>query len=535
MSKEPSKKTFGVFLRYYRNRTCCENGKALSQENMANEMNHYPNVLVSRDHVYKWENEKSILGPKDRPLIQVIIKVLVEFGGITSVSEANQLINSGGLKNLENYEISEIPFPHQIENNFGQTHHNTDKPSTEHKVTPLPGGNRNHSDDPFHLITGDIFCSRPPQNAEIEGYSALKPTSRLLREAAMPYSTRAISPYPHLQPAVPEFFVGRQQDLFELKHRLLNKSEENEPNILVLTGNHAWSGVGKSTLASAIALDAEVTSQYPDGILWMTLGDKPNIKTNLQKWGLTLGLDKSSKTDSIQDTFKLLATYLQDKRMLVVVDDVWNFEDLQPFLVGGRDCAHLITTRFLKIAKRIVTSSDQIFSLDGLSEEDSFNLLKQLAHHGMLNPSQEMVQLINMVERHPLVLQIIGRLIQTKQKRNFSVNELIAEINEKKMHLGEKVTQWEDSLAGVTTPSIAALLVSIIDHLDSQTRDCYIKLCSLSPSPAIFDFRFIGAIWQTSDPEPMIKVLCDRGLVDYTTQPHIYKIHSLLVLLIKHS
>ena len=41
---------------------------------------------------------------------------------------------------------------------------------------------------------------------------------------------------------------------------------------------------------------------------------------------------------------------LQFKRCLIVIDDVWNAVDLEPFLQSGPDSARLITTRQVSIA-----------------------------------------------------------------------------------------------------------------------------------------------------------------------------------------
>ncbi len=40
-----------------------------------------------------------------------------------------------------------------------------------------------------------------------------------------------------------------------------------------------------------------------------------------------------------------LGETLSDRRILLIVDDVWREQDLRPFLQGGPNCVRLVTTR----------------------------------------------------------------------------------------------------------------------------------------------------------------------------------------------
>ena len=51
-----------------------------------------------------------------------------------------------------------------------------------------------------------------------------------------------------------------------------------------MTAIHGLGAVGKSTLATALAYDGDVQSRFCDGILWVTLGQEPNILPMLGRW-----------------------------------------------------------------------------------------------------------------------------------------------------------------------------------------------------------------------------------------------------------
>ena len=48
-------------------------------------------------------------------------------------------------------------------------------------------------------------------------------------------------------------------------------------------------GSGKSVLAKNLALDAEVLARFSDGVLWVTVGQAPDLLASLNLWIAQLG------------------------------------------------------------------------------------------------------------------------------------------------------------------------------------------------------------------------------------------------------
>jgi hypothetical protein len=154
--------------------------------------------------------------------------------------------------------------------------------------------------------------------------------------------TLQVTKLPHNVPTLPPSpkYVARPKVLAEVKQLLL--AQNTQPVVVRGLG-----GLGKSLLAASIARDEEVLEHFEDGVLWVTLGQKPtNLQADLGGW--IDQLDKSRDRYSAS-TLKLAKSYLQnlllDKRMLLVVDDVWNAADAEWFRVGGAGCRVLVTTR----------------------------------------------------------------------------------------------------------------------------------------------------------------------------------------------
>ncbi|PSN78838.1 hypothetical protein C8B47_14880 [filamentous cyanobacterium CCP4] len=143
---------------------------------------------------------------------------------------------------------------------------------------------------------------------------------------------------------------------------------DRKPGTLVVSAIYGLGGIGKSVLASALAHDPDVQAQFTDGVLWATLGQNPDLLPLLSSWIQALG-DYTFKPTSAEIATSHLRTLLYDKRMLLVVDDVWNPDHADPFRVGGDDCCVLVTTRSAQLSD--VTPYD----LDVMSESQSVELL----------------------------------------------------------------------------------------------------------------------------------------------------------------
>ncbi|MCF2151651.1 NB-ARC domain-containing protein [Desmonostoc muscorum LEGE 12446] len=171
-------------------------------------------------------------------------------------------------------------------------------------------------------------------------------------------------------PPLPGHFVERPEYSDDLKTRLLNGSSADS-RTLVITAIHGLGSVGKSTLAAALAHNAEIQTRFCDGILWATLGQQPDVLALLSGWVQALG-DYSFKPTSVTATSNHLRTLLYDKAVLLVVDDAWNTENAQAFNVGGLRCQVLVTTREGHIADALAAST---YSLDIMKPDQAMELL----------------------------------------------------------------------------------------------------------------------------------------------------------------
>ena len=138
----------------------------------------------------------------------------------------------------------------------------------------------------------------------------------------------------------------------------------------MISALHGLGGVGKTTLAAALAEEAARDGAFPDGIYWLTLGEEAT-EAQLLTWLAELVRffgDMEYRAKEVEPTSAHLRGLLRDKQALIVVDDAWRAEHVRPFRVVGLRGRLLITTRDALIARDVNAT---LFELDTMSSTEA--------------------------------------------------------------------------------------------------------------------------------------------------------------------
>ncbi|NEO48607.1 MAG: hypothetical protein F6K55_32700, partial [Moorea sp. SIO4A3] len=217
-------------------------------------------------------------------------------------------------------------------------------------------------------------------------------------------------------PPLPPYYVERREFSQRLKQKLLSQ-ETARAGTLVVSAIYGLGGIGKSTLAAALAHDPEVQSHFPDGIFWATLGQQPDILSFISTWIQQLG-DYDFKPINIDSASLQLRTLLSDKQALLVVDDVWHPEHVEPFRVAGGGCRVLVTTREASV------KGDR-YDLDVMTSEQSLKLLTACFNNQLTNQELDYAEtLAKTVGYLPLALELAAAQVRD----GFSWEELLDEL-----------------------------------------------------------------------------------------------------------
>ena len=327
-------------------------------------------------------------------------------------------------------------------------------------------------------------------------------------------------------PPLPALIVGRAQALGDIKVRL---GVGNPAATRPLTVIHGWPGVGKSTVSAMLTHDAEIAARFPDGILWASLGETPDLLSELSGWASALGLTDTSQTREIEDISARIAAVIRDKQLLLVIDDVWQAEHVRLFRVGGQHCVTVMTSRLFDVALALAPTAADIYRLPVLSEEASLDLLAKLTPLTVAAYPDEARQLVNDLEGLPLAIHVAGRLLHNESAMGWGIQELLAEIHAGAALLAAQPPTDVLVVGRDASPTVTALLNRSTDKLNAEMRLRFALLGLFVPKPATFDIEAMAVVWDMPDPRPVIRALVNQGLLEPVSGGR-FQMHALLVL-----
>lgn len=332
-------------------------------------------------------------------------------------------------------------------------------------------------------------------------------------------------------PAIPLPFaggyrlIGRNDILHQLKQRLFGSKN------VVLTALNGIPGVGKTSLALALTQDDEVREYFRDGMLWAGLGPQPNVLSLLSRWGMLLGIASAeiAKLSSAEAWITAIHAAIGERKLLLVIDDVWKLEDGLVFKVGGPRCAYVVTTRFPQLAIQFAAEGATL--VEELNEDDSMALLAQLAPAFVAGEPDEALALVRAVGGLPLALTLIGKYLRT-QAYSGQLRRLHAAL-EKLRHADVRLQLTEPqalierspSLPGSKPISLQNLIEVSDQQLDEQAR-CTLRSLAVFPAkPNSFSEEAALAVCDVS--VEILDVLTDVGLLEVRGQER-YSLHQTI-------
>ncbi|MGW2331496.1 BTAD domain-containing putative transcriptional regulator [Streptomyces sp. NPDC001700] len=153
----------------------------------------------------------------------------------------------------------------------------------------------------------------------------------------------AAIPRPAQLPAGSADFTGRIAAVNTLRERLLNA----QGTVMAVSAVRGLGGVGKTALAVHVA--HSVRDHFPDGQLFVDLlgqSSRPADPTAVLGMFLrALGTPPADLPKGLHERAALYRSTLADRRVLVLLDNAHDTEQVRPLLPGAPDCATLITSR----------------------------------------------------------------------------------------------------------------------------------------------------------------------------------------------
>ena len=315
---------------------------------------------------------------------------------------------------------------------------------------------------------------------------------------------------PHLAPPpLPHALIGRA----EIYQQLFNALSAYKT-----IATHGLPGTGKTSLAITLANDPAIIEQFSDGILWVSLGQNPDVLALLSEWGLALGLSdrRIAQLPSVPELAKAIHSVIGRKKMLLVIDDVWDSNLGVIFRLGGPHCAHLLTSRLYKVALDIAVDSTLL--LPELNPADGLALLREWVPALVDGNQEAAIQLVKLVGSLPLALILMGRHLRkhsyTGQSRRLRRTVQQLQSIETRLHLTQPqspLSQRSDLPFGASVSLVAVIGISE-GLLDAAAKQLWYTLALLPPKPNSFSEE--AAMVLGGNSAESLDTLVDHGLIE---------------------
>jgi tetratricopeptide (TPR) repeat protein/transcriptional regulator with XRE-family HTH domain len=210
-------------------------------------------------------------------------------------------------------------------------------------------------------------------------------------------------------PGAVRCFSGREAELNALSGML---GEAGAGRTVVISAIGGTAGVGKTALAVRWA--HLVAGQFADGQLYVNLrgydADQPVSPAGALAGFLgALGVPGQEVPDDVEDRARLYRSRLAGRRVLVVLDNARNGEQVRPLLPGEPGCVAVVTSRDT-LAGLVATDGAVRLDLDVLPLADAIGLLRSLIGQRTDEDPEATAVLAGLCARLPLALRIAAEL-----------------------------------------------------------------------------------------------------------------------------
>jgi len=305
-------------------------------------------------------------------------------------------------------------------------------------------------------------------------------------------------------PPRPPHYRPRAGALAELEARLLGRGTSHQG--ITGTGKagvQGMGGIGKTVLASELARARRVVDAFPDGVFWVTVGQEPRLEALQRELATATGAADPLIT-SVGQGERVLEDCFRDKRVLVVLDDVWQPEHAVAFDVIRPPGRLLITTRNVEVLTQLGAEE---LRLNLLSMAESLELLADWAGSEVAQLPPEARKVARKCGRLPLALAMIGAMIRRRPTSWPDALERLKRVDH---------DQLKRTFPKYPYPDLLRALAASVEALEPSDRECYLEL-AVFPEDAAIPEAAIETLWSLSnldelDTRELIDRLIDRSL-----------------------
>jgi tetratricopeptide (TPR) repeat protein/DNA-binding XRE family transcriptional regulator len=325
---------------------------------------------------------------------------------------------------------------------------------------------------------------------------------------------------PRQLPAAVFPLIGRDTELDELR-QLLEEVSGEAPRTMLISAIVGTAGVGKTALALYWA--QQVAYRFPDGQLYVNLrgfdmNNPLDAADALTGFLRSLGVPERDVPVETEERAALYRSLLADRRVLVILDNARNAEQVRPLLPGTPSCTVVVTSRDA-LAGLVARDGACRIDLALLSLADAARLLRELIGEGSGADPRATAEIARRCARLPLALRLAAE--RAKAWPHMPLADLAEELANQGQRLDLLDTQGDQQTA------VRSVFSWSIRHISEDAARAF-RWLGLHPG-SDFDLRALVALMGCS-PQRARRTLADlvRACLVQTTGPDRYGMHDLL-------
>ena len=259
-------------------------------------------------------------------------------------------------------------------------------------------------------------------------------------------ATPELRPVPKQLPALPRGVTGREELLGAI-HDALADTECEALRLVVLSG---MAGVGKTTVALSWAY--RFADRFPDGQLYVDLRgygpDQPLRPDDvLARFLRALGAAADQVAVDGAERSALFRSLLDQRRMLLVLDNARSEDQVRPLLPGSGCCVVLVTSRNT-LTGLVAEQGAALLPVSVLDRQEALDLLRVLVGARIRSEPEAAASLVHSCARLPLALRVVAGL--ARGRPDATIAELAETLTDEQGRL-DRLETGDDARTSVRT------------------------------------------------------------------------------------
>jgi len=178
---------------------------------------------------------------------------------------------------------------------------------------------------------------------------------------------------------------------------------------------NAPSGRGKSVLVSQLAYDASIRRTFKDGIIWVELGQNPDILGELVNIIKILG-ESHDSFFTVEEAINYLQSLAEESHCLLLLDDAWTVQNIMPFTQLSKSWQVVITTTNGLLLKQVRDFIPNVkgYRLAKYDESQSMHYFSHCLQQPLEAVADEAREVVHLCEFSPAAIHLFaGTLLNT--------------------------------------------------------------------------------------------------------------------------